>query len=111
MAKKAGKSAAPSMARINVVIDPGTPNFYINHADVGHSPYEFWITLSRLPAKLAPDQIESLKGGGPLNLEAMAQLLIPVSLMPSLISALEKQREVYEAKFGPIKELGKGGVI
>ncbi len=81
---------------------PDTPFYYVNFASVGHSQYEFVISVLRLPTSLTPEQIASAKKGNRAPLEPTLQLVIPPALIQGFITALTVQHQQYENEFGPI---------
>lgn len=115
MAKaKAPMNGTPKQSSKQVVIKPVIEAgddlgfSYANHAEVGHSPHEFFILFTRLPGKVPSGRLESAKATGELHIDAQVQVLIPPSLVGGLIKALTDQRDKYEKEFGPINETWKG---
>ena len=106
--KAVGKSKSPKEEKVEVKIAPevteNTPTYYCNYVSVTHSPYDFSLTLVRLPTSLKPEQIELVRKQKPLPIEAAFQIIVSPRLIPGLINALNEQRKKYEARLGEIKE-------
>ncbi len=106
--KKTRKRKVDSPQEIEVKITPdvteNTPFYYSNYISVGHSRYDFILTLVRLPTILKPDQQEIAKKGKPLPIEAALQIIVSPQLIPGLIDALNAQKERYETRFGKIEK-------
>jgi hypothetical protein len=105
--KKVAKEGAE--LRVRVVVEPGegTPVFYINYAEVGHTANDFALLGARVPAKPTRDQIEQAKSSGVLPVEADVLLVIPPTVIPGLIRALSGQQAKYEEEVGsPIIDTG-----
>lgn len=94
------------MVRPSVVTTDATPVYYINNAEISSSAYEFGMAVARLPTKPSAEQMHEMRTDGVLNVEAELVLLMPPTLIPGLIRALNTQREVYEAQFGAIFDAG-----
>ena len=109
-AKKAEGGSPPApvqlMLRPTVLITDGTPTYYINHAEISVSPYEFGIATARLPTKPTAEQIAAARITGELAVEAELVLLMPASVIPGLIRALTQQKTLYETQYGPIFDAG-----
>ena len=92
-----------------VVIHPSedTPFFYINYAEIVISEYDFNLYGVRVPAKLAPSDINIVKKSGEINVEPIVHLIIPATIIDGLINALTRQKEVYEQQQGKIPSKGE----
>ena len=97
-AKKKPNGRTTARVTIQLETPPDTPNYYINHAEISHTPHDFCIAVARIPGKLPPSQRDSAMTSGVLSIEAMLTLTIPKSLMAGLIQALQKQLDTVEAK-------------
>jgi hypothetical protein len=69
------------------------------------TPHEFSLLFGRLPAKIPPDKIEEARAGN-VTLISDVQILIPVTLIPGLMRALQTQKASYESQYGAIHEPG-----
>lgn len=106
MAKKTsrkGKSTSKTGNLMDFVVKPvldvpdDVSSYYVNHAEVGHSMHEFSIAFGRLPVKLSPAQRQAVTQTAELHIDAIVQVIIPLTLMDPLIEALTTQRKKYEA--------------
>jgi hypothetical protein len=104
-AETAPPPAAPTPVPMRVVVDSAidTPSYYVNYAELHHSQHEFGIALVRLPGKLPAEKIAEIQKAGEFVVNADILLLVPPTLIPGLITALQIQQAAYEANFGPIK--------
>jgi hypothetical protein len=73
-----------------------TPSYYVNYVGISHTPYDFTLSVCKLPSPLSPEQIETAKSGKPLSLEPIVQIVLPPLLIDGLIKALIDQKEKYE---------------
>ena len=98
---------AKMQARIRVTIrpdpKPDTPSYYVNHASVSHSEYDFIMSVLRVPEQLTLDQAELAKAGQPIPVEPILQIIFPPRLIDGLIKALIIQKDNYEQENGPIR--------
>jgi len=98
--------ASAVLSRFSLEVSPATPVYYVNYAEVSFNSTEFGLAASRIPPKPPRSVIETIKDGV-LTLPADVQLIIPVSIVPGLIKALETTAEQYEKHVGvPVKEVG-----
>jgi hypothetical protein len=91
--------------KITFAISNETPVYYINHAEISHTPHEFGILVGRIPTRLPAAQLEEVKQSGTLSIEPELQLLFPTKMIIGLAKALQIQQEKYEQKFGKIAEI------
>ena len=85
-----------------------TPLYYVNYAEIAMNAYEFSLYGGRVPTKPSPELIRVSKETGTISVDALFQMVFPVSLVDGLIEALNKQRTLHEAQFGPITKLKLG---
>jgi hypothetical protein len=99
---KETKENAPAQvaARIIVDVNESTPLYYANYMEVGNTSNDFTLFCTRLSAKLSADKMEEVRTLKTIHVDADVQVVIPVSLVPGLIKALIKQKEVYEKLIG-----------
>ncbi len=101
-------SAEPeTQFRLSLATQVGDETFtyYANHAEIASTPHEFALMFARMPAKLPPEKLEEV-GGGTLTLTSDVQILIPATLIPGLIRALNTHKTVHEQRYGAIHEPG-----
>ncbi|MFQ5895290.1 MAG: DUF3467 domain-containing protein [Nitrospinota bacterium] len=89
--------------KITPLVTEDTPYHYCNYVTVTHSPYDFTLSLIKIPTSLKPDQVEAAKKGEPVALEPIIQMVISPRLVPGLIKALNEQKSKYEARFGSLE--------
>ena len=109
--KAAGKrpaltQEAPVSLAVRVILEVGSdvPSYYINYADVAQSNHEFTLSVAKMPTRLGPQAVRTLQETGELHVETLLQLLIPPTLLPSLLKALTVQKDLYEKAHGPIRD-------
>lgn len=102
----AQKTESPTALAARIVLDVGSdiPSYYINYADVAQSSHEFTLTVGKTPTRLSQQSIRDVQATGELHVEAMLQLILPPTLLPSLIKALTSQKDLYEHTFGTIRD-------
>jgi hypothetical protein len=107
MARREGpatKNTVPPQAETLTVrpvfeIGDSTAVFYINHAEVRSSFHEFSVVAGRAPASLTTGQIERARSEGTLSIAAEVELIVPITLITGLITALTLEKERYEAQY------------
>jgi hypothetical protein len=112
MARRTRAQAAPpaeqeTEVRLSVSTQIGEETFtyYANHAEIASTPHEFALLFARMPSKLSPEKLEETISGN-LALTSEVQILIPATLIPGLIRALNTQKTVHEQRYGTIHEPG-----
>lgn len=102
--KKADIVAAPTA--VQVIIEPSddTPTYYINHAEIAHNVHDFTVSAVRVPAKFTAAQRSGIQSDKRLVLDSLLHVVMPASLVPGMIRALQRQRELYEKQFGIMKD-------
>ena len=107
-AKKQKKKKADSPEGIDVKLVPevteNTPFYYSNHISVGHTRFDFTLSLLRVPTTLKPEQMEMAEKGKPVPMEAALQIIISPPMISRLIDALSNQKDNYEKRFGNIEK-------
>lgn len=86
-------------------IDEDTLVYYANFAEVGHTHAEVSVTYGRVPAKVSADQIEEIRNGGTLTVSSFVQILVPIVVVPGLISALQLHLDQCSAATAITKDL------
>jgi hypothetical protein len=72
-----------------------TPSYYVNYIGVSHTPYDFTLSVTKIPSPLPQELIDLAKSGKPMSLEPILQLVIPPLLVDGLIKALNDQKEKF----------------
>jgi hypothetical protein len=104
---------SPTSVAVKVVLDVSddTPSYYVNVLEIAHSRHDFSLVAARVPAKTSVQKLELAKQTGEMRVEPERQLVVPPTVIPSLIRALTIQRASYEQKYGvlPDEEEQKNG--
>jgi hypothetical protein len=101
-----GSDATPKPpVPLKVVLEFHGESFYSNYVEVSSAQHEFQIRFAQAPTKPNDEQMEQIRGGT-LKLDAFVQILVPPTLIPSLIRALESTKQQYENLIGPFNEYG-----
>ena len=74
---------------------------YANYVSVNHTPWDFRLTFSVVKAPVPGPEREEAERQATLLGEAVADLMIPASLMHGLISALTSNFDTYIKQYGP----------
>lgn len=103
--KKSESPAKPELVlRIVVEATQDTPTYYVNHAEIALGAHELAIWFARLPTKPSRDETEAARASGEIVVEPEFQILVPPTLLPGLIVALQQTQDNYETIFGPIRK-------
>ena len=107
--KRSKKSTKPEILGVKIVLETSEeiPSYYVNYAEVIHSRHEFGLYAVQLPTKLSTDSLEAARASGEIHIEPTLHLVVPPTLIPGLIDALETQKNSYEKEFGAIQQEGK----
>jgi hypothetical protein len=100
-AKSNGKTAAallPESVAVRIAIEvlDGTPTYYANFIEIGHTKWDFSLIFAKLPPKPTAGKIAEMQATGTLALPAETAINFPPTLMMGLIRALTIQKEAYE---------------
>lgn len=111
-AKQSGapdERAQPVTVRVQLLHDPDAPMIYSNFFEVSHSPHDFLLLLARVPGKLPAGSEPNKDGVTELPIEAQAQIVIPPTVIPGLIKALQSQQRLFEELHGKIRTSENAG--
>jgi hypothetical protein len=105
MTRKATRKKSHVNKAVKVVMGFGSdvPSYYVNHAEISNSPHDFTLTVGKASGRFTPTQQEAALESGQIAVEPMLQLVLPPTLIPALITALETQRATFESNYGPIR--------
>ena len=96
MAKRANASQQQELtAQVRLDVKPDTPSYYVNYIGVSHTPYDFTLSVTKIPSPPTQEQIDLAKSSKPMPLEPILQLILPPLLVDGLIKALVDQKEKY----------------
>lgn len=87
------KQGEPAQAQVRLDVRADTPFYYVNYIGVSHTPYDFTLTVTRIPSPPTQEQIECAKRGEPIPLDATLQIIVPPLLIDGLINALTDQKK------------------
>lgn len=73
---------------------------YANFANVGHTPFDFRVTFAIVKAPRPGAEVDAMAASGQIEPEAVADLILPVGVIPGLISALRENYDRYIELFG-----------
>jgi hypothetical protein len=97
MAKRTVKPKPPQgSAQIQLENRPDTPFYYANYVAVSHSPYEFTLSVAKVPNPLTRELMEFVSAGKAIPVEPTLQIIIPTLLVEGLIKALIDQKQKQE---------------
>ena len=87
---------------VSVEATPDVPVYYVNYAEISHGPHDFGMAVARVATKLPVRVREEAVKTGRLVVEPVLQLTMPPTMIPGLISALQRQLEAYEKNFASV---------
>ncbi len=96
MAKRSVAQKQEHTTTVQLDIRSDTPAYYVNYIAVSHTPYDVTLSVTRIPSPPTPEQVESAKGGKPIHVEAILQIVVAPLLVDGLIKALIDQKGKYE---------------
>ena len=92
---------------ISTQVGEETFTYYANFIEIASTAHDFGLLFARMPGKLPPEKLqEAVRGGGSLTLTCDVQIVIPATLIDSLIRALNTQKATHERQYGTIHEPG-----
>ena len=103
--KKPEESMLPLSISMNYIED--APKYYINHIEISLSRHDFSLFMTQLPSKLSVTALQDAKDSGTINVEPDLNITVPPTLIPGLISALQRQQVEFEKLFGTIVTEGQ----
>jgi len=103
--KRVSAPEEPTAVSISFENVEDAPLFYVNYVEVSHSRHDFVAFCTQAPTKLSPEEREEVLRTKLLRQEPLVRLVLPPTIIPGLIRALQIQREKYEDSFGKINEL------
>lgn len=102
--REAVESGSDKTMDLRVVVEAtrDTPTYYVNHAQLTFSEHEVALVFARMPTKPSRDEIREAEEFGELTVDPELQIIIPPTVLPRLIDALEMIRGHYEENYGKI---------
>ena len=103
---QAKKTEEAQILALSIALEPtdDIPSYYINHIEISHTRHDFGLDCAHLPTTLSAKVIDEVKRSGVLSWEPLIRLIVPPTLIPGLIRALQAQQSKYEDRFGKIKD-------
>ncbi len=111
MAAKASKRKLPSFTpnqkievRVSLRVTDDTPSYYVNHLEVSQTQHEFTFSVGKIPSRFSAEKQSEIAGSHVMEIDAMLQLMIPPTLLPGIIKAMQIQLELFEKANGKVKD-------
>lgn len=82
--------------KTSVELTEETPVYYINYAEIAHTPYDFSLIGGMLPGRPSTEDIDEARKTGKLIIESNIVIVFPAGMISGLIRALTVQKEQYE---------------
>src|SRR4029079_6843354 len=78
------------------------PRVYSNFCAIHHSPFDFTLTFCDMQP-LTEREVQAAQTSGTVKAPVTARMVVPVQMVPGLISALQENFRLYQDSFGPTK--------
>jgi len=87
-----------------VVPDESTtvPRIYSNFCSIQNSPFDFTLTFCEM-LPMGTREIEQAQTSHVVKAPVRARLVVPVQMVPGLVTALQENYRMYQESFGPPK--------
>jgi hypothetical protein len=82
--------------------DASVARIYSNFCAIHHSPFDFTLTFCDMQP-LTEREVQSAQSTGVVKAPVRARMVVPVQMIPGLISALQENFRLYQESFGPPK--------
>ena len=82
--------------------DHTTPRVYSNFCSIQNSPFDFTLTFCEMHP-LTEREIQQAQSTHTVKAPVRARMVVPVQMIPGLISALQENFRLYQESFGPPK--------
>ncbi|MGH6622669.1 MAG: hypothetical protein ACREBN_01795 [Burkholderiaceae bacterium] len=97
-AKKPPATRGPQTLSVRLIPTIDTPSYYANSFEVSHTNHEFGIAVGRVPTRLPQAAIAEAVKNGHLEHVPEFMLVVPPTVIPAFIKALQDQYARYEKK-------------
>ena len=91
---------------INFTIVPDereeVPRVYSNFCSIQNSPFDFTLTFCEMQP-VGEKELESARDSHIVKAPVRTRMVVPVQMIPGLISALQENFRLYQESFGPPK--------
>ena len=82
--------------------DATVPRIYSNFCAIQNSPFDFTLTFCEM-LPLGEKQVREAQATRSVKAPVRARLVVPVQMVPGLVSALQENYRMYQESFGPPK--------
>jgi hypothetical protein len=91
------EAAVPALRIVVNVPDDVRPGTYSNFAQIKHGEHDFIIDFAFLTPPESPEHAAAVRKEGRLETKAVARIILPASVAPALVTALQTQIENWKA--------------
>src|SRR5215510_10091177 len=82
--------------------DTSIPRVYSNFCSIQHSPFDFTLTFcDMLP--MGEREVREAESTHAVKAPVKARLVVPVQMIPGLVSALQENFRLFQESYGPPK--------
>jgi Protein of unknown function (DUF3467) len=82
--------------------DSAVPRVYSNFCSIQNSPLDFTLTFCEMQP-IGERELQQAQSTHLVRAPVKARLVVPVPMIPGLISALQENFRLYQESFGPLK--------
>jgi hypothetical protein len=82
--------------------DSTVPRIYSNFCSIQNSPFDFTLSFCDMQP-LGEREIQQAQASQVVKAPVRAKLVVPVQMIPGLITALQENLRMYQESFGPAK--------
>ena len=82
--------------------ETSAPRIYSNFCAIQNSPFDFTLTFCEM-LPMGAREIEQAQTSHIVKAPVKARLVVPVQMVPGLVSALQENYRMYQESFGPPK--------
>jgi hypothetical protein len=82
--------------------DNTVPRVYSNFCSIQNSPFDFTLTFCEMQP-IGERELQQAQTTHVVRAPVKARLVVPVQMIPGLISALQENFRLYQESFGPTK--------
>ena len=82
--------------------DNKVPRVYSNFCSIQNSPFDFTLTFCEMHP-IGERELQEAQSTHFVKAPVKARLVVPVQMIPGLISALQENFRLFQESFGPVK--------
>ena len=82
--------------------DSTVPRIYSNFCSIQNSPFDFTLTFCEMHP-IGERELQEAQSTHFVKAPVKARLVVPVQMIPGLISALQENFRLFQESFGPVK--------